>query len=314
MAHEDVLKIKFVDFWPGFDPRKNYFTDLLGEICEFERSETPNLLFFGCYGNEHIRYRCHKIFYASENMRPSFRACDYSVGFDHIEHPRHLRLPHYMLYEDPQKLVGNRPPAVPPEDRRFCCFVVSNGHAKERIEFYQKLNARRRVDSGGKLLNNIGGPVRDKRAFLRGYRFTIAFENSSFPGYTTEKIFEPMLEGSIPIYWGNPRIAEEFNPRSFINVHEYRNFDAAVNAICEIDENPETYEQMRREPWFKENKLPHEISRRFILDWFRNVVSTFRNREPISATPIWYWNHVENRARQITYWMSYYTRTGRRYR
>ena len=38
---------------------------------------------------------------------------------------------------------------------------------------------------------------------------TIAFENSSFPGYTTEKIFEPMLEGSIPIYWGNPRVDED---------------------------------------------------------------------------------------------------------
>jgi alpha(1,3/1,4) fucosyltransferase len=304
MPPGDVLKIKFVDFWPGFDPRKNYFTDLLGEICEFEHSETPNLLFFGCYGNEHIRYRCHKIFYASENMRPSFRACDYSVGFDHIENPRHLRLPHYMLYGDPQKLVGNRPPAVPPDDRRFCCFVVSNGHAKERIEFYQKLNARRPVDSGGKLLNNIGGPVRDKRAFLRGYRFTIAFENSSFPGYTTEKIFEPMLEGSIPIYWGNPKIAEEFNPKSFINVHDYPNFDEAIEAVLRIDADPNLYAQMLHEPKFRDDRVPEAISRPVILDRFRGMLADKRLRKPVSATPVRHLAALEDKMKQVLYWLS----------
>jgi hypothetical protein len=314
MAHRDVLKIKFVDFWPGFDPRKNYFTDLLGEICDFEHSETPKLLFFGCYGLEHIRYRCHKIFYASENMRPSFRACDYSVGFDHIEHPRHLRLPHYVLYDDPQKLVGNRPPVVPPEERRFCCFVVSNGNAKERIEFFKKLDARKKVDSGGRLLNNIGGPVEDKRSFLRGYRFTIAFENSSFPGYTTEKIFEPMLEGSIPIYWGNPRIGEEFNPKSFVNVRDYANFDEAIDAILRIDADPSLYAQMLRHPWFWEDRVPDGISRPFILDWFRGILADMRTRKPVSVTSVRHVAYLENKMRQVFYWLSIRTGLGKHFR
>ena len=142
----------------------------------------------------------------------------------------------------------------------------------------------------------------------------MAFENSSFPGYTTEKIIEPMLEGSIPIYWGSPKVAEEFNPKSFINVHDYPNFNAAIEAICKIDESTDLYAQMLKEPWFKDDKLPHEISRPFIIGWFRNVVSTFRHKSPISATPVRYLNYVDNKARQIFYWMSYWTGMGSRYR
>lgn len=57
-----------------------------------------------------------------------------------------------------------------------------------------------------------------KRDFLAAYKFTIAFENSRAPGYYTEKILDPMLAGSIPVYWGDPGIASHFNPRSFLSV------------------------------------------------------------------------------------------------
>jgi hypothetical protein len=314
MLNADTLRVGFVDFWPGFDVQKNYFTDLLQEICKIEICSEPDLLFFGCYGNDNLKFRCHKIFYASENMRPSFLACDYSVGFDYLDTDRHLRLPLYLLYGNPEQLVGKQRPLARPEDKRFCCFVVSNGRAKERIEFFRRLNARKHVDSGGRFLNNVGGPIKNKREFIRSYRFTMAFENSSFPGYTTEKIIEPMLEGSIPIYWGSPKVAEEFNPKSFINVHDYPNFNAAIEAICKIDESTDLYAQMLKEPWFKDDKLPHEISRPFIIGWFRNVVSTFRHKSPISATPVRYLNYVDNKARQIFYWMSYWTGMGSRYR
>ena len=53
------------------------------------------------------------------------------------------------------------------------------------------------------------------------YKFTVAFENNSALGYNTEKLTDPMLAGSIPIYFGNPQIGRHFNTRSFINAHEY---------------------------------------------------------------------------------------------
>ena len=72
------------------------------------------------------------------------------------------------------------------------------------MDFFVKLSKYKQVDSGGRTLNNIGGPVEDKMEFIKDYRFVISFENAEYPGYTTEKIIQPMFVDSIPIYWGNP--------------------------------------------------------------------------------------------------------------
>lgn len=37
---------------------------------------------------------------------------------------------------------------------------------------------------------------------MRRYKFTIAFENQSYPGYVTEKIADALMAGTVPIYWG----------------------------------------------------------------------------------------------------------------
>ena len=50
-------------------------------------------------------------------------------------------------------------------------------------------------------MNNIGGAVSDKFAFQQKHKFSIAFENTSYCGYCTEKIVEAFVAGTIPIYW-----------------------------------------------------------------------------------------------------------------
>ena len=53
----------------------------------------------------------------------------------------------------------------------------------------------------------------------RSYKFDIAAENARFYGYTTEKIMSSFMARTVPIYWGNPLIAEEFNPEAFVNAN-----------------------------------------------------------------------------------------------
>lgn len=48
----------------------------------------------------------------------------------------------------------------------------------------------------------------DKSALLLPYRFCLALENSSEPGYFTEKVVDPLLMFTIPIYWGCPNIVD----------------------------------------------------------------------------------------------------------
>ena len=75
----------------------------------------------------------------------------------------------------------------------------------------------------------------DKLAFQRQYRFSIAYENSRDPGYVTEKIVDAFAAGTVPIYWGDPLIKQEFNPDSFVCADDYPDNAALIDAIEAID-------------------------------------------------------------------------------
>ena len=122
------------------------------------------------------------------------------------------------------------------------------------------LSQYKKVDCGGQWMNNIGYAVTDKRKFQSEYKFSISFENNAyrpqFPGYTTEKIMEPMTVNSMPIYWGNPKISEEFNTNSFVNFYDFNNMSDMVEYIIELDKNNELYIEKLKEPWFVNNTIP----------------------------------------------------------
>ncbi len=67
----------------------------------------------------------------------------------------------------------------------------------------------------------IAAGIHAKRAVLSRYRFAICFENTVFPGYLTEKLFDCLLAGCIPIYWGDPAVSEQIPPACYI---DYRRF------------------------------------------------------------------------------------------
>ena len=50
--------------------------------------------------------------------------------------------------------------------------------------------------------------VKSKEAAIANYRFTIAFENSIATDYVTEKFFQPLIAGSVPIYRGAPNVRD----------------------------------------------------------------------------------------------------------
>lgn len=43
-------------------------------------------------------------------------------------------------------------------------------------------------------------------AFVAKYKFTIAIENAICDDYITEKLWRPLIAGSVPIYLGSPSI------------------------------------------------------------------------------------------------------------
>ena len=254
------IKIDFTDFWGGFDRTNNYFYNLLKDEFDVVITSNPDFLFFSVFGNQHQNYKCKKIFYTGENVAPPLGYCDYSFSFDYLDDVRNYRLPHYLLYDGYYELQKEKNIEQSLANRKFCNFVASNGNCQERNQFVQLLSQYKKVDCGGQWMNNIGYAVTDKRKFQSEYKFSISFENNAyrpqFPGYTTEKIMEPMTVNSMPIYWGNPKISEEFNTNSFVNFYDFNNMSDMVEYIIELDKNNELYIEKLKEPWFVNNTIP----------------------------------------------------------
>lgn len=222
MKQKRKIKIKYVDFWENFPVEDNYFLNLVEDYYDIEYSDKPDLLIYSCYSTNFLKYNCPRIFYSGENIRPDFRFCDFALTFDYLQNDRHFRYPLYRRWFTEEQLTMPRNiDQILKQKEGFCSFVVSNGNAKERLLFFEKLSCYKEVSSGGRYANNVGGPVEDKRTFIEKYLFNIAFENSAYPGYNTEKLAEAWIMGCIPIYWGDPKIAEEFNRECFININYF---------------------------------------------------------------------------------------------
>lgn len=232
-------------------------------------------------------FNCIRIYYTFENLSPRYYECDFSISFKYSDDRRNIRLPFYVLdneYYDHLSNISKKEIDVEAEiakKENFCCMVVSNPNCGVRNNFFNKLSKYKMVHSGGKHLNNIGGPVSDKLSFMKSFKFNICFENSSTPGYTTEKILHSFSTPLIPIYWGNPLINYEFNPKSFFNYHEYDNEDALIEDIIIHDQDPEKYYKKFIEPCFYEN-VPNQY---FDLQRIRKfLVDIIESRE--SYTPL----------------------------
>jgi len=292
------VRLRLAGFWDRFDEQNNWFTRLLQERFDLAFESRPDFLLYSSFSAEYQRYRCTRIFYTGENVRPDFSQCDFAFTFDHLDDPRHYRLPLYRLYfEDSQLTQVREVDAIVREKRKFCNMVVSNPQADERIGFFQRLSRHRAVDSGGKVLNNVGGPVPDKLAFIRNYKFTLAFENACYPGYTTEKLVQPWVEGSVPIYWGNPRVAEEFNQRSFINVNDFPDWNAAIRYILRVDQDEQIYRSHLQAPLFRDGQLPEFLRRDRILDRFEEIFLGKVAKRPV-ATRRQQWRYAVGKLRR----------------
>lgn len=285
------LRLGFTD---TFDSIENFFIKILSERFNVVRDDVnPDYLIFGDknFGNNNVKYdnkNCIKIFYTGENARPWDYRCHYSISFDHHEFDgKNYRLPLYVVYDYdnhfrdvPNTSTVFRVPSDLNISKGFCSFVVKNGGCEMRNKWFHKLQEYKPVASGGPLFNNIGyvlprgdEAVQAKLKFLNSFKFNLCFENSSYPGYATEKLYEALCAKTVPIYWGSPTIEVDFNPKAFLNWHDYGNDKDFFEAIKEIDQTPDLYEEMYLQPMFADyQKVNKFFDKDKFLNWFENNV------------------------------------------
>lgn len=244
------IKLKFLDCWGGHVPEEDLYYKLLSQWYDVELSEAPDYVIDEGLGHEHTDRKyddCVKIVSIGENLSPDFNSFDYAIGFDPLSFgDRYLRMPLYAFYAEFAKLrdrTAFQPTREELLNRDFCSFVVTNGGRGDplRTEFFHRLSKYKKVNSGGAYLNNVGGRVKDKNAFCARHKFNIAFENSVSPGYTTEKVMQPLTVHSVPIYYGNPDVGRDFREECLVRVKNREDVERAVEEIVYLDTHDEAY-------------------------------------------------------------------------
>ncbi|MDE3029095.1 MAG: hypothetical protein KGH84_11920 [Paracoccaceae bacterium] len=141
---------------------------------------------------------------------------------------QHLDRP--MTYNDFQSFA--------PEKDRLISVVSSDkaftaGH-RERLEFVDAMKRYfgSEVDYFGRNTNGFG----DKTEVLSRYRYHIAIENCNYRDYWTEKLSDPILSLTYPLFHGCPNIADYFAPDTLTHV-DIKDHQAALKTIKRIIES-----------------------------------------------------------------------------
>lgn len=195
-----------------------------------------------------------KLFYTAENVHDEGswwaqyedlliqeQSVALSLGFDYINSFKYLRFPFWMMVhfdpEDNYEIIKKKCEALSAHKNidlkdRFCSFICRNDYNGDRRFFYELINSIDKVDCPSTFMHNTDDLLleynNDKRAYLKNYKFNLCPENSNFKGLVTEKIFDAIHSGCIPIYWGaenNPE-PDILNSEAIIFLNKGDNFSA----------------------------------------------------------------------------------------
>lgn len=287
MTTSRKIKIAFVDY-PNQNTNARIIPYLRERFDLEEDYENPDYILYSVFHFKHLQYpNAVRIFFTGENVHPDFNLCDYALGYDYLDFgDRYLRCSNYVFYKEYPEIIERKRSTITHEDlardkTKFCNFVYSNPAVHPfRDEVFKALDKHKRVDSLGEHLNNIEVPIGSafekggadaKVDFQRAYKFSFAFENSTTPGYTTEKIVQAMAADTIPIYWGNLEVFRDFNPKRFINCHDFNSAEEIVARVLEIDQNDEEYLKIMSEPFFLEGQVPEVPMLEQVLQKFEYI-------------------------------------------
>lgn len=228
--------------------------ELLQKHYDVELTQSPDYIFCNVDSSQYYKLDGVRIFCTIEAICPDFNLCDYGIGFEYLSYgDRYFRFPNFYYNQDITGRMADKHKNITKDlaERDFCSFVYSNAKAEPvRGELFEVMNSYRRVDSGGKYLNNSvdGQLVKSKFDFEKTHKFSIACENASHPGYHTEKLAEAFAAKTVPIYWGDPEVCKVFNSKAFINCSDYSSTEEVLKRVIYLDNNPQEYLAMLREP------------------------------------------------------------------
>ena len=247
--------------------------------------------FFSCFGPRNLVHYIRadfKLFCSGENLKTRYldyadyclgdHDVDLALGMERFDAPDYVRFPIWMDYmfdaehieEDyiKEQCAKIRFPDVS-TNVKFAAIVASNPELL-RQQMFDELNKIQPVCSAGKYMHNDDSLIADyndiKMDYLQQFVFSICPENSYAAGYCTEKLFEAMRVGAIPIYWGerDPE-PDVINKEAFIYWDKKDNGTSALRKIDELWH----HESLRKEFMTQPRLLP--TAEEYVLDTYTTI-------------------------------------------
>jgi hypothetical protein len=93
------------------------------------------------------------------------------------------------------------------------------------------------------LMSIYKGACESKYEILSQYKFSLCFENMAMKGYVTEKIFDCLYAGTVPLYLGAPDIEDLIPPDAYIDCRKFSSWQTMQHAVESI--SPRKIQEMR---------------------------------------------------------------------
>ncbi|CAI0557294.1 unnamed protein product [Linum tenue] len=139
------------------------------------------------------------------------------------------------------------PPEPKTEKALAAAFISNCGARNFRLQVLDALEKLKiPIDSYGACHRNRDGRVNKVEA-LKRYKFSLAFENSNEEDYVTEKYFQSLVAGTIPVVVGAPNIQDYApGPGSVLHIKALEDVETVAKTMNELSENPTAYNQSLR--------------------------------------------------------------------
>ncbi|KAK1788611.1 hypothetical protein P4O66_002696 [Electrophorus voltai] len=133
---------------------------------------------------------------------------------------------------------------IPMKDKLVCWIVSNWNNNYKRVSYFNELSKYINIEVYGQ---HFGKYINKEDYFkiMSSCKFYLAFENSIYKDYMSDKLYHPMRYGTVPVVLGPPRENyEEFVPgNSFIHVDDFESPKEMADLLKLLDQNQEMYEQ-----------------------------------------------------------------------
>ncbi|XP_030606798.1 alpha-(1,3)-fucosyltransferase 9-like [Archocentrus centrarchus] len=132
---------------------------------------------------------------------------------------------------------------IPPEKNRLVCWIVSNWNQNHmRVKYYNELKKHVESHTYGRA---FGKPISDQDFLptITSCKFYLSFENSIHKDYITEKLYNPLSVGTVPVVLGPPRQNYEnfIQGDAFIHVEDFTSPKELADYLLLLDKDEKMY-------------------------------------------------------------------------